>query len=387
MFEDGYINSLTFQEAHMFPGNYVLHGSKRSYFTAKVENILHYLRIPHEFVEKQPHIGDELETRAGTGAVPVLHTPDDWVLADSTPIARLLSDRSRQGPIVPTTPRQRAAALLLEDWLDEWFPRAAIYTRWNFDESVEALPGSFIAEMSFGKPFHALDASERAQIQPMLDAALQELAPFRDMMTNQILVIGNATTELGGDIMDWFGVFLDDMATHLEQHAYLLGARPCVADFVLSGSFAAHFANDLWPRKYISKRQPVMLEWAERLWNAEAGDETWLADDALPDTLAPLLAEIGRHFAPYLCANRDALDAGEEDFELDLGHGQRTFGVNRYRELCRLDVRDELLALEPGLGAVRASIPTEVLDAYLLPPPAKVPSMAGLRNNFPSLRP
>lgn len=371
----------------MFPGKYVVHGSKRSYFTAKVENILRYLQVPYEFVEKQPHTGSELEARAGTGAVPVLQTPDDWVLADSTPIARLLSDRSRHGPIVPTTPLQRAAALLLEDWLDEWLTRAAVYTRWNFDESVESMPGGLIAEMMFGKPFHALDASERAQMQPMLDAALEQLAPFRDMMKNQLLATGNATIELGDDIMPWFGALLDDMATHLEQHAYLLGDRPCVADFVLSGSFAAHFANDLWPRAFIAKRQPVMLEWAERLWSAQAGDETWLADDALPDTLAPLFAEVGRRFAPYLRANRDALEQGEKDFELDLGHGPRAFPVNRYRELCRLDVRDELLASEAGLQAVRAAIPAEVLDVYLLAPLAEVPSMVGLRNNFPKLKP
>ncbi len=370
----------------MFPGNYVLHGMKRSYFTAKVENILNYLQIPYELADKGSHRGGEIEARAGTGAIPVLHTPDDWVLADSTPIARLLNDRSRQGPIVPATPRQRAAALLLEDWLDEWFPRAAAYTRWNFDESIESLPGSAIAQMRFGKPFHALEASERAQIQPMIDAALKELAPFREMMTQQAMVGGNATPELGGDIMEWFGVSLDDMAAHLEQHAYLLGDRPCVADFALSGGFAAHFANDLWPRDFIAKRQPEMLEWAERLWNAQAGHETWLAADALPDTLAPLFAEIGRRYAPYLRANRDALDRGDPDFELDLGHGPRTFGVNRYRELCRLDVRDELLASDPGLQTLRDAISTEVLDAYLLPPPAKVPSMAGLRDNFPSLR-
>ena len=353
----------------------------------KVENILRYLQIPYEFVEKQPHVGTDLETRAGTGAVPVLHTPDDWVLADSTPIARLLDARSRVGPILPTAPRQRAATLLLEDWMDEWLPRAAVYTRWNFPESVEAMPGGAISKMMLGKPFHALDESERAQIQPMLDAALAQLAPFREMMTNEVLVIGNANLELGDDIMGWFGALLDDMAVHLEGHAYLLGDRPCIADFVLSGSFAAHFANDTWPREFIARRQPVMLEWAERLWDAQAGEEDWLADDLVPGTLAPLFAEMGRLFAPYLRANREALDKGEEDFAPDLGHGPRTFGVNRYRELCRLDVRDEILASDPELQAVRDAIPAEVLDVYLLPPLADVPSMVGLRNNFPALKP
>lgn len=271
--------------------------------------------------------------------------------------------------------------------MDEWLPRAAIYTRWNFDESVEAMPGGLIAKMMLGKPFHALDASERAQIQPMLDAALEQLAPFREMMTNEILVIGNATLELGDDIMDWFGALLDNMAAHLEQHSYLLGDRPCVADFVLSGAFAAHFANDTWPRGFIAERQPVMLEWAEHLWDAQAGDETWLTDDALPETLSPFFSEMGRLFTPYLRANRDALEKGEKDFELDLGHGQRTFGVNRYREHCRLDVRDEMLASEPKLETIRAAIPAEVLDVYLLPPPAEMPSLVGLRNNFPDLKP
>ena len=126
----------------MFPGAYTPYGSKRSYFTAKVENMLRFQHLPYTLVEKMPHGGGAIETRTGSGAIPALVTPEDWPLADSTPIAKFLNARYPAHPIIPGTPVQRIGALLLEDWFDEWFMRVAMYTRWNFPESVDALVGS-----------------------------------------------------------------------------------------------------------------------------------------------------------------------------------------------------------------------------------------------------
>lgn len=363
----------------MFPGEYVLYGSARSFFTAKVENALRYMQLPYSCVEKQPHDGSEIEKRAASGGLPLLQTPEDWVLWDSTPILGMLDGRFPERRIVPAGPVQRIAARLLEDWIDEWFTRPAMYTRWNFPESVEAVLGATAARAAFQKELSDLSDDERV----ILGKLLEGTAPFRKYMTEVVAVSVGTTLAAGQDIPVWFEAFVRNLAAHHEQHPFLLGDRPCVADFALSGGFHAHFSHDPWPRRFIQERAPAALAYAERCWNATWDDAQWVRDDALPETLGPFFAEMEARFLHYLVANRDALANGAEQFELDLGHGSVSFGVVPYRERSRLDVRDELLHLDAGEQArVRAAIPSRVLDAYLQAP-LEVPSVTSKKGVFP----
>jgi hypothetical protein len=62
----------------MFPGQYVLHGDDNSFFTRKVEAVLRHKRIPYRSVPR-PIGQDAIAMRAGSHAIPALHTPEDWV--------------------------------------------------------------------------------------------------------------------------------------------------------------------------------------------------------------------------------------------------------------------------------------------------------------------
>jgi glutathione S-transferase len=349
----------------MFPGPYILYGSRRSFFTAKVENMLRFLDLPYELVEKQPHDGSDIEKRADCGAIPLLRTPEDWVIWDSTPIAQLLDGRFRDQPLVPGTPVQRVATRLLEDWVDEWFTRPAMYTRWNFPESVEAVFGGGAARALLGKSFFDLTAEERSMVRPVID----QMEPFRKMMAERAAPRGAMTLETGKDIPEWFGAFLEHLASHLKQHPFLLGERPCVADFALNGGLQAHFVYDPWPRRFVEERAPSVIEYAERCWNAKAGAAGWLPEDRLPESWSPFFEEIEARYLRFLLANRESLAAGDEEFTIDLGHGEVEVAAVAYKELSRLDIRGEILALDAGArNALRAStIPKAILDAYLLP--------------------
>lgn len=357
----------------MFPGAYTLYGSTRSFFTAKVENMLRFLDLPYEFVEKQPHDGSEIETRAGCGALPVLRTPEDWAIWDSTPIAQLLDGRIRSQPLLPATPVQRIGARLLEDWIDEWFTRPAMYTRWNFQESVDAVFGGGAAKALLGKSYFDLTPDERSKIQPVID----QMEPFRKMMAEKAAPLGAMTLETGKDIPEWFGAFVEDLARHLEEYPFLLGDRPCVADFALSGGLQAHFAYDPWPRRFIEERAPSVIDYGERCWSARADSSRWLPGDRLPESWAPFFREFEARYLRYLLSNRESLAVGDDGFQIDLGHGAVRVSVAAYRELSRLDIRDEILALHGAeQAALRASmIPDRILDAYLLPP-LVVPTLA-----------
>ncbi len=368
----------------MFPGHYTLYGSKRSYFTAKVENMLRFQGLPYELVEKMPHDGSEIERRTGSGAIPALVTPEDWALADSTPIGRLLNMRFPDKAFIPSSPVQRTGVLLLEDWFDEWFMRVAMYTRWNFPESVDALVGSGVSMRVLGKSWHEVTEEEHVQIRPLVEESLERIATFRQRMTTEVAAAYGTTPEQGQDVMVWFGDFLDHMAHHLERYPFLLGDRPCIADFVLSGGFAAHFGNDTWPREFVRARQPSVLAYAERCWDTQAGDTTWITGDQLPDTWAPFFSAMEEHYLRYLEANRQVLASGTAMVEVDFGFGSVATPPRAYQELSRLDIRGEILALsDTDAALVRQAVPAGVLDVYLAPPLDKPPELAGNKDTFP----
>ena len=91
-----------------------------------------------------------------------------------------------------------------------------------------------------------------------------------------------------------------------------------------------------------------MLEWVARLWNTRLADCTGHWVDGLPDDLAPLLDEIGSCYLPYLCANTEAVAAGQKRFDVEVGGvAYRKARYSRYRVWCLQELRDQYLAL-PG---------------------------------------
>ena len=73
--------------------NYILYGGELSYFTRKLEAALIFYGADFEFRAKTNDNREQLEMRSGTHQVPVLQTPENWLIADSTPIMTLLDNR------------------------------------------------------------------------------------------------------------------------------------------------------------------------------------------------------------------------------------------------------------------------------------------------------
>ena len=113
---------------------YVCYGLRLSYFTRKLEAALQLYDLPFELRLKDMAVRDEVETRSGTNQIPVLLTPEGWMIADTTPILGMLDARVPGRRLFPAGP---AGVLVhvIEEWLDEWLPRTALYYRWCFDDS------------------------------------------------------------------------------------------------------------------------------------------------------------------------------------------------------------------------------------------------------------
>ena len=73
--------------------DYIVYGGELSYFTRKLEAALIFYGINYEIRPKTPENREEVEVRSGTHQVPVLHTPENWMIGDTTPLLQLLDGR------------------------------------------------------------------------------------------------------------------------------------------------------------------------------------------------------------------------------------------------------------------------------------------------------
>ncbi|TNF82419.1 MAG: hypothetical protein EP301_11900 [Gammaproteobacteria bacterium] len=122
---------------------FVIHGAPISLFTRKLEAAFDFYGAPYRSERKGTRDGSDLEIRAGNHQIPLLVTPENWVLSDTTPILDLMDQRYPQRRLVPTG----LAGLLVhivEEILDEWVARVMVHYRWHYRESTrEVLASAF----------------------------------------------------------------------------------------------------------------------------------------------------------------------------------------------------------------------------------------------------
>ena len=77
----------------MYQGEYKLIGQELSLFTRKLEAQLRFQRLPWQWHFKTQERGPEIEARVGTHFVPVLETPESWLIHDTIAIGPMLSQQ------------------------------------------------------------------------------------------------------------------------------------------------------------------------------------------------------------------------------------------------------------------------------------------------------
>src|SRR5690554_291027 len=144
---------------------YQLIGAPVSLYTGKVRSYLQFKGIPFTEQLATPQVyRDLIIPRTGVRYIPVLVTPQDQVLQDSTEIIDHLEQQFPEPAIYPTGPCQKLIALLLETYGDEWLVIPAMLYRWMIDENREFAIAEFgrvrLPEASAGEQYQAgLEAS------------------------------------------------------------------------------------------------------------------------------------------------------------------------------------------------------------------------------------
>ncbi|MDG0970335.1 MAG: glutathione S-transferase family protein [Porticoccaceae bacterium] len=320
----------------MYKGIYTLIGQELSMFSRKLEAQLRYQGIAYQWQFKTAASSQEIDARAGTRFIPLLNTPDGWLINDTISIGPFLNERFYYQPVIPETPNQRSACFVLEDFFNHWLPRHALHSRWCYPNNVIVAGTNFGMNLLLDKSIDSsITAAEKQQI-----AGVGKM--LHDSFGAAACVVQGAGIDQKDAMKKDFGVLMDLLADHLAQYTFLLGGRACLADFALAGALKGHFLLDPEPRSWFSSTLPLFENYLANLWQEAAKDSIWLSDDEIPSTLDPLMDYIQQTYQKFATFSIAAAKANKKFFDLDLGDGVFTARSMKRLEKARLHVQDEL---------------------------------------------
>lgn len=287
-----------------------LYSTEVSYFSAKVRPALRYKRLPFvDLLSTREAFRKVIRPRTGLGFIPVLLTPDDEVLQDTSVMLDELERRYPDPPLFPRTPVQRVVSLLWEVYCDEFMLLPALHYRWSFPESEAKARADFAA--STGDPEMGNRFADR----------VKAFLPMVGVVPETIPAIEAHTREL-----------LDDLTSHFRSHRMLLGDRMSIADLSLVGPLYPHLYLDAWPGRMMRETAPVVCHWIERVNHPDPDDDgEWLSDDRLAPTMRPLLERIGRDAVPMLLDTIAAWEGWAEGQGSELDVLPRSAGFHETR--------------------------------------------------------
>ncbi len=280
---------------------YRIFGVELSPYSVKVRSYFRYKGIPHKWIIRNFDSQAEYQKYARLPIVPLVVTPDDEGVQDSTPIIERFESQYLQPAIHPSDPVAAFVSVLLEEFGDEWGNKWMFHYRWARDVDQISSAGRIACMM--------MPAADEKQ----LSAAT---AQVRERMVGRLWFVGS-NAQTAPQIEDSFCETIALLETHLASRAYLFGARPAFGDFAMWGQLYEAW-TDPTPGALIGARTPNLLAWIHRmLWpRAEGEFETWAS---LEPTLMPLLArQVGPLFMPWTVANAAAIAAGREEFSVEL---------------------------------------------------------------------
>lgn len=319
-------------------------------YSAKTRGWLRFKGV--DFTDESPHLGHMLgriRRTVGRVVMPVVITPDGALLQDSTAIIDAI-DAAESGPsAMPVTPVQHVVARIIELFADEWVPIIAMYTRWTRPN----------------RDFIVADFGQCAA--PWLPGAIQRAIgrKLADRMAAYLPKLG-ITADTIPAIKLWIAELLDALQRHLETHRFLLGDAPCIGDFALMGPLHAHLERDPASAPLIRAR-PAIGEWLARVHAGERGT-TWPPDDAIPDTLVPVLERCFSDQLPFLADTAAALSAWRADngerrtVPRSMGKAPMKLGV---AEGTRTRITYSLWMLQRVLDAYDGLADKAAVDAWL----------------------
>ncbi|MEO1730312.1 MAG: glutathione S-transferase family protein [Pseudomonadota bacterium] len=360
-------------------------GVPNSLYTGRARSYFIKAGIPYrEIPPSDPHyLSTILPLAGGRIGLPTIELPDGRVIRDGAAIIDHFEDESGH-TFSPATPKQRFFSRLFDAIGAEGLLRPAMHYRWNFEEEnlnyllfhfrMLAPPGPAGEEMAA----KSANAMRRATVG---FGVTEETVPVVEEVYEEQLAAINA---------------------HFAAYPYLLGGRPCIGDFGLYAPMFAHLGRDPKPLSIMFDRALSAYRWVERMGRETSDvvefqnrEETYLPDDAIPDTLIDLLKAMAVDFVPETLAAADAINAwlAEQNDLPALTPSKRAAGTasfdlrgttinaiaQPYRFYLLKRAQDELASMDEG---TRAEVNAMLDKAGTTPVmSAKLSREMGLRDN------
>lgn len=285
---------------------YLLYTMQNSPYSDKIRAFLLYKKLPvAEHLENAETRFSVLQARTGKTMVPVVITPDDRAMNDSTSIAALLEEAIPQPPTRWSDPETDAVAMLLEDYADEWLVRIMLASRWYHPADAAQNATIIACGLTHGVP--GLDFQRAARdFPPSVLATLPKMG---------------ATPE---NADGWYAMvprILAAIDAALSRSLFLTGAAPHQADFAFYGQLN-QVRRDPTGSAWIAAGPARVHAWMERIEAAFTGRETPVPsalDDLL--SLAPLAIEMSETYLRMQVANVLAVEAGAAEVRATLRDG------------------------------------------------------------------
>lgn len=311
-------------------------GAAGSPYTRKVIAALRYRHIPYAL-----HWGSHRSPMSGFPEAKVKLLPTVYfpqadgayeAQVDSTPIlARLEREYAGRG-LVPGDPVIAFLDHLIEDFADEWLTKAMFHYRWAGEADI-AHAGP---QLVFWHDTTTPDADAKAA---------SDFISKRQI--DRLYVVGsNAVTAT--TIEQSYERLLGVLEILIQPSGFAMGARPGTSDFGIYGQLTQLGVVDPTPAAICAERTPRLRAWIDRmedLSGLDPKDGDWLTRDQAQTRLAPLLAEIGRVYVPFLVANAQAAQAGQTSFETMIDGRAWTQPTFAYQGKCLVWLKDHAKSL------------------------------------------
>jgi len=312
-------------------GTWDVYGSRISYYTGKLEAYLRLYGIDYRILPVGGNVGT-LKENAGASQMPVVQMSDGRWMTDTSPMLAWLDSQRSNGPsIFPEDPALKFVGLLIEDYADEWLWRSAMHYRWTYqldrDYASEILYHEQVKD-ALGVPrFMGRNILKRRQLGGFVrkDGVDDESRPHADATYINALAC---------------------LEPILAARRFVLGDRPCIADFGMMAPMFRHFGQDPTPSEIMRETAPNVFEWVARMWNLKPQDMEGGLISASNASLTPFLTEICETHLSQLRQNAEAWSAGEGRYSQTI-QGTRYASVpsSRYRVWCLENLRGEWAAL------------------------------------------
>ena len=167
------------------------------------------------------------------------------------------------------------------------------------------------------------------------EQAVAHAATFRERQVGRMAIVG-CTRENFPLIEASTKRVLAALEAQVTSDHWLFGSRPSMAEFSLFGQLS-QLGVDPPAQAMMRAEFPYTYRWLLHVDDASGIEGEW-STDLKPATKA-ILAEVGRVYAPFLLANAQAAQTGEDTFRMEvdgLPYGQ---GVFKYQLKCLADLR------------------------------------------------